>query len=123
MTSTKIKLNNMIFYGYHGAFSAERELGQRIEVDVELIGDFTSAGKNDDLDLTVNYIDVYTVVKDIVEEGEFSLIESMGVAIADQIIDSFDLEQVVVRVRKPNPPLGGVLDSAEFEIVRKADKG
>ncbi|HBL37468.1 MAG TPA: dihydroneopterin aldolase, partial [Firmicutes bacterium] len=29
-------LQNMIFYGYHGVFAAEKELGQRLEVDVEL---------------------------------------------------------------------------------------
>lgn len=123
MTSTTIKLKNMVFYGYHGAFSAERELGQRIEVDVEIKDDFTAAGKDDDLDLTVNYIDIYTIVKEIVEDGEYNLIESIGVAIADQIMGSFDLEQVTVRVRKPNPPLGGLLDAAEFEIVREPDRG
>lgn len=121
MTSTKIKLNNMVFYGYHGVFSAERELGQRIEVDVEIKGNLGNAGKSDDLDQTVNYIDIYTIVKDIVEEGEFNLIESMGVAIADQMMDSFDLEQLTVRVRKPQPPLGGIVDSAEFEIIRERD--
>jgi dihydroneopterin aldolase len=108
----------MVFYGYHGAFSAERELGQKIEVDVELKGDYSRAGKSDDLDLSVNYIDVYTVVKEIVEEGEFNLIEAMGTAIADQIMDSFEVEQLTVRVRKPQPPLGGIVNSSEFEIVR-----
>lgn len=118
MTSTKITLKNMVFYGYHGAFAAEKELGQRIEVDVELKGDFVQAGKTDDLDLTLNYIDVYTIVKDLVEDGEFQLIEAIGAAIADQIMDSFELDQVTVRVRKPQPPLGGILEAAEFEIVK-----
>ena len=32
----KIILKNMQFYGYHGVFSAEREMGERFEVDLEL---------------------------------------------------------------------------------------
>lgn len=120
MDTTKITLKNMVFYGYHGAFAAERELGQRIEVDVEVQGDFAQAGRNDDLDLTVNYIDIYTVIKDIVEEQEFSLLEGIGMAIADQIIDSFDLAKVTVRVRKPHPPIGGIIDYSEFEVIRES---
>ena len=118
-TTTKLRMKNMIFYGYHGVFSAEKELGQRIEVDLELNGDFTQAGRTDDLDLAINYIDLYTIVKDIVEEGEYNLIEGIALAIVDQICDSFDLEEVIVRVRKPQPPLGGILEAAEFEVSKK----
>lgn len=122
MNSARITLKNMVFYGYHGAYAAEKELGQRIEVDVEMAADFTKAGKLDDLDYTINYVDVYTIVKDIVEEGEYNLIEAIGTAIADQIGAAFDLERLTVRVRKPHPPLGGVLDTVEFEIVRVSEK-
>lgn len=118
MSHTKIRLNNMIFYGFHGAFAAEKELGQRIEVDVELTADFATPGKQDDLESTISYVDVYTIVKEIVEEGHYSLIEAIGVAIADRIYTRFDLQELLVRVRKPNPPLGGILDAAEFEILR-----
>lgn len=118
---TKITLKNMVFYGYHGAFAAERELGQRIEVDVELYGDFAPAGRNDDLDLTVNYVDIYTIAKEIVEEKEFSLLEAIGIAIADQITVSFGLDKVIVRVRKPHPPLGGAIDYTEFEVEKDGE--
>ena len=118
MQTTKITLKNMVFYGYHGVFAAEKELGQRIEVDVEISADFSQAGKLDDLDSTINYVDVYTIVKDIVEEGEYNLIEAIGAAIVDQIGAAFDLEQLTVRVRKPHPPLGGVLDTVEFEMTK-----
>ncbi|HEX3046075.1 MAG TPA: dihydroneopterin aldolase [Bacillota bacterium] len=116
--TTRLRLNNMVFYGYHGAYSAEKELGQRVEVDVELVSDLVNVGKTDDIELSINYVDVYTIVKEIVEEREFNLIEAIGVAVVDQIMDSFDLEQVTVRVRKPLPPVGGLLDSAEFEITK-----
>ena len=33
----------MAFYGYHGVFAAEKEVGQKIEADLELHGDFEAA--------------------------------------------------------------------------------
>lgn len=119
--SDKIFLRDMVFYGYHGVFESERELGQRFEVDVELHLDLRSAGRSDDLELTVNYVDVYTVVKEIVEEQEFDLVEALAEAIAQQILSAYDLERVVVRVRKPHAPIGGVTGGVEVEISRTPD--
>ena len=36
MNGDRIILDGMVFYGYHGVNQAERELGQRFVVDVEL---------------------------------------------------------------------------------------
>lgn len=119
MSRDKLILNNMVFYGYHGVFAAEKELGQRLEVDVELYLDLFRAGTTDDLDSSINYAEVYTLVKDIVEEREFNLMEALAHAIADQIVSAYTLDQVVVRVRKPNPPVGGVMDYFAAEVVRK----
>lgn len=116
--SDKIVLRDMVFYGYHGVFEAEREIGQRFEVDVELHLDLRSAGRSDDLDSTVNYVDVYTVVKEIVEEREFDLVESLAEAVAQEILSTYDLERVVVRVRKPHAPIGGITGGVEVEIAR-----
>ena len=114
--NTTLRVKNMVFYGYHGVYSAEKELGQRIEVDVELVSDLTGAGKTDDFDQTIDYVDIFTMVKEIVEEGQFNLMEGMATAILDQINSSYDLEQVTVRVRKPHPPVGGLMDCLEVEV-------
>ncbi|HHY46151.1 MAG TPA: dihydroneopterin aldolase [Firmicutes bacterium] len=114
----RILLKNMVFYGYHGVFSAEKELGQRFEVDVEMVTDLSQGSQADDMDLTVNYVDVYTLVKDIVEEREFSLIEALAETIAQEILSAYDLREVTVRVRKPHAALGGVLDYVQVEITR-----
>lgn len=122
MSSAKLTLKNMVFYGYHGVFAAEKELGQRIEADVEIVSDFENAGTNDDLELTINYVDVYTIVKEVVEENEYNLIEAIAVEVLDRVMDSFNVEKVTVRIRKPHPPLGGLLDAVEFEITRGRKK-
>src|SRR5690606_20588095 len=63
----RVSLSNMVFYAFHGAFDAERELGQRFEVDVDIYTDFRRAAHADDLDLALNYVHVYNIVKEIVE--------------------------------------------------------
>lgn len=117
----KLKLRNMIFYGYQGAFEAEREVGQRFEVDVEITTDFHPVAQGDDLEAAINPVDVYTLVKELVEEQEFRLLESLAEAIAKQILDSYDVPEVLVRVRKPHVPLGGILDYVEAEAVRSRE--
>ena len=114
----KIVVKDMVFYGYHGVFEAERELGQRFEVDVELHLDLRTIARADDIDLTINYVDVYTIVKELAEEQEFHLIEGLAGAIADQLLSAYDVERVVVRVRKPHVPIGGITGGVEVELVR-----
>lgn len=115
--SDKLTLKNMVFYGYHGAFDAEKELGQKYEVDLEIHTSLQGAG--DDTELAFNYVDAYTMVKEIVEEREFRLIETLAETIAAQILGMFEVDnQVVVRVRKAQVPIGGVLDYLEVEVTR-----
>jgi dihydroneopterin aldolase len=116
MATTKLRLQKMVFYGHHGVYAEERALGQKIEVDVELGNDFRQAGKTDDLDLTVNYSKVYQLVKTVVETEHYNLIEAIAAAILTRIREAYTVRQVTVRVRKPQPPVGGVVDAVEFEI-------
>jgi len=122
MGHDRIVLKNMVFYGYHGVFPVEKELGQRFEVDVEMDLDLSAAGQADDLDLSINYVDVYGLVKDVVEERKFDLIEALAETIAREILSAHAIEGVTVRIRKPDVAIGGVLDYVEVEIARGADK-
>lgn len=114
----RIRLVNMVFYAYHGVFAAERRLGQRFEVDVDLAADLRRAGQSDDLADTLNYAEVYNVVKNAVTERPYHLLEALAERIAGDILASFEVAEVTVRVRKPGAPVGGLLDYAEVEITR-----
>jgi len=119
METTYLRLKNMVFYGYHGVYDVEKEMGQRIEVDLELKVDLEKAGMQDSLTATINYVEAYHLVKQIVENEHYNLIEAIGMSIANQLLSKFSLQQVVVRVRKPQPPVGGVLDTVEFEVSKE----
>ncbi|MBM3226218.1 MAG: dihydroneopterin aldolase [Candidatus Tectomicrobia bacterium] len=113
-----IRLCNMQFYGRHGVNPEEQVLGQRFEVDVDLRTDTRPAALQDDLHQTINYAQVYKIVKRIVEDERFDLIETLAETIAMQIGQQCTPESVRVCVRKPHAPLKGVLDYVAVEIER-----
>jgi dihydroneopterin aldolase len=113
-----IRLHNMTFYGYHGISAAERQTGRRFEVDVELAVDMDRAAASDKLQDTVNYTEVYRTVEELVAQNRFSLLETIAVRLADEILRKFKPKEVTVRVRKKIPPVPGNLDHIEVEITR-----
>lgn len=115
-----IRLNQMVFYGYHGVLPEERALGQRFVVDVEIRADLQPAGQSDNLERTLNYVDLYQTVKGILTGPSVLLIETLAERVAECVLKDFALaESVAVRVRKPSPPMGGaMLASSEVWIER-----
>jgi dihydroneopterin aldolase len=111
-----IRLQNMAFYAHHGATAQERELGQIFEVDVEIALDLRKAASTDDLSQALDYGEVHGLVEEIVVEREFSLLEALAQAILQAITQRYQVDQVLVRVRKPHPPLPGKLDGVEVEL-------
>jgi dihydroneopterin aldolase len=113
-----IKLSNIVFYAHHGYYEAERELGQRFELDIEVECDLSQAAETDELGDTVDYQKVYVLAKDTFENYKFKLLETVAEKIADRILNSFNISSVLIRVRKPHVPLKGFLDHIEIEIRR-----
>mgnify|MGYP001474651517 CR=1 FL=1 len=119
-----IKFERIQLYGRHGLFAEENRLGQRFYISLELKLDLRRAGTTDRLEETVNYAEVYALVKDIVEKETFRLIETLAETIASRILDAYDkIREVTVRVVKPPPPLDIVFDGVSVELTRRRDDG
>ncbi|WP_134702183.1 dihydroneopterin aldolase [Ammoniphilus sp. YIM 78166] len=115
----KIYFNGMEFYGYHGVYPEENKLGQRYIVDIELYLDLSRAGQTDNLDHTINYSQVYELCKDTVENETYQLVEKVAQQIAEKSLQKFSLlDELLVRVVKPDPPIPGHYDSVAVEIRR-----
>ncbi|HFE62992.1 MAG TPA: dihydroneopterin aldolase [Caldithrix sp.] len=114
----KIRLNNMIFYAHHGYYQAERDLGQKFQVDLELDCDFSKAIQTDSLRDAVNFEAVYHKVHHIFNSYKFTLLETLADRIAQEILQNFPVESLRIRVRKPQVPLNGFLDNVEIELLR-----
>ena len=119
MTADRMLLHGMVFYGYHGVSPEEQRLGQRFVVDVELETDLSKSGDSDDLADTIDYGKVYETVAPIVQGAPYRLLEALATAIANKVLQTFPVNGVLVRVKKPGVPLPGALDYAGVEVVRR----
>ncbi|PJA98192.1 MAG: dihydroneopterin aldolase [Ignavibacteriales bacterium CG_4_9_14_3_um_filter_30_11] len=118
-----IRIKKAVFYGYHGVRSEEQSVGSQYEADVDIYTDFRYTSKSDNLNDTIDYQRVYQFMNKLALERKYYLIESVALIIADQLLINFPrIIKVCVRVRKENPPLGGVVDSVEVEVVKTRDE-
>jgi len=113
-----IRLENMQFYGYHGVSEMERELGGKFEVDLEMFFPLKKAGKSDRIEDTLDYEAAYKLVQSCVVQKKYFLLEALAETIIDTCMETFSVHRIVVRVRKPNAPIKGVLDHVEIECDR-----
>lgn len=109
----------MEFYGYHGVLPEETVLGQRFLVDLTVDIDLKKAGLTDDLQESISYADLYQICREVVEGEPYKLIEAVAEKMAGQILAQYaKVEQITVKVVKPNPPIQGHYQSVAVEIIR-----
>ena len=113
-----IRLENMQFYGYHGVSEMERELGGKFEVDLEMFFPLKKAGKSDRIEDTLDYEAAYKLVQSCVVQKKYFLLEALAETIIDTCMKTFPVHRIVVRVRKPNAPIKGILEHVEIECDR-----
>lgn len=115
--SDKIAIKNLQFLAFCGTTDEERKTGCRLSADIELFFNLHNVAKYDDLSKTVDYSQVCKVVEDIAEK-KFNLLESLAENVADGILKRFEIEKVIVRIRKI-PPIKSIVDYVEVEIERE----
>lgn len=118
----RLSLIGMRFHGRHGVNADEKVAPQRFEVDLVLHADLARASRDDDLAATVDYGPLFDLVRSIVEDRSFDLIEALAGSIASAALAATDaalVEAVEVRVRKPDAPLDGEFDTVEAALVRR----
>lgn len=117
--SDRIIMDGLSFYGYHGLFEEEAQLGQRFVVDVALEVDVERPGRSGQMADSVHYGQVYERIRSLVEGQPFRLIEQLAVAIADDLLAHFErIEGLEVRVKKPQAPVPGIFNHVAVEIYR-----
>ena len=119
MSLDKIYLNQMEFYGYHGVFPEENRLGQRFIVDLIISLDLKKAGETDELEYSVHYGELFQLCQKIVEGEPYKLLETVAENIAANVLKEFVLvNDVTVKMIKPDPPIPGHYKSVAVEITR-----
>lgn len=116
-------MKNMKFYGYHGVLPEEQAAGQNFIIDTELFVDLSKASATDDLEDTVNYGEVYSVIADITKNCKFRLIEKLADSIAREILSRYKkVAEITVTVKKPQAPIDGEFDWMGVKIGRSRNE-
>ena len=111
-----ISIEQMEFYAYHGCFREEQIIGTRFLVDLYLETDTTNAESSDDLNDTVNYQEVYLLVKSEMEIKS-KLLEHVGKRILKAIKEKFpQVKSAELKISKMNPPLGGKMRNVSLTL-------
>jgi dihydroneopterin aldolase len=119
----RLLLEGMEFFGYHGDIEAERSLGGRYSVDVELLADLRAAGRSDSIDDTIDYVRCFQVVRDLGENRQYRLLEALAEAIAQALLEEHPRAgSVRVRVAK-QPPVRGAFQRFAVEVERGRGEG
>ena len=113
-----IRLEKMQFYGYHGVSELEKALGGKFEVDLEMFFPLQKSGKSDRIEDTLDYEAAYKLVQSCVEQKKYFLLEALAETIIETCMKTFPVHRIVVRVRKPNAPVKGILEHVEVECDR-----
>lgn len=111
-----ISIEGMEFFAYHGCFKEEQVIGTKFRCDLFLEVDTTKAEQTDNLLDTVNYQEVYQVLK-----AEMSvkskLLEHVGRRILERVKKVFpQVKHARIKIRKLNPPLGGKMEFVSVEL-------
>jgi dihydroneopterin aldolase len=114
----KIILKGIRFHGYHGTSESERQVGQKYEVDAELICSLAAAGCTDDLGQTVDYAEVVDLIIETGTEKSFHLIEALAERSASRILNRFAVDEVRLTVKKLSPPIEQSLTYVAVQICR-----
>lgn len=114
----RITLTGIDVYAHHGIHPAERELGQRFVIDVDLEGDWSAAARSDALGQALDYVAVHRRIREVTASQSFHLLEALAETICADLLAVFPVERIVITVHKPNPPIANFLGSVSVTLDR-----
>lgn len=112
-----ILIEGIKLYAYHGCLDEEAKIGGSYVVDVTIETDFAEAAKTDQLSETIDYVDVYDIVKKQMAVRS-KLIEHVGQRILDEMALRFKtMGYAEVKVTKISPPMNGNVQQVSVVLI------
>jgi len=119
--SVTIEITGLSLYTHHGVSEAEREVGQRLVIDLRLDVGETDATVTDSIRDTVDYAEVCQLVALVAQQRSHKTLERLCSSIAQRLLDDYELEAVWVKAAKPEPPIALTVDEVSVEVWREAE--
>jgi dihydroneopterin aldolase len=111
-----VELRGLRLFGRHGVHPSEKENGQEFLFDVEL--EVGERGSSDRLEDAVDYGAVALAVQQVSDAHSYDLLEALAGAVADDLMERFAPERLLVRVVKPAVKPGGLEGTAGVSVSR-----
>jgi dihydroneopterin aldolase len=111
-----IRLENMEFRAFHGIYPDEKKNGNTFSVDLELSANLQRAADTDNIDDTINYELIYSIIQQEMYITS-NLLENVANRIYKSIKEHFpEISTLKVKVIKQNPPLNGKVHKVSVDI-------
>ena len=119
-TAVTVEVTGHSLFTHHGVTPAEREIGQRLILDLRFDAGACDATVTDRVEDTVDYGRVCDVVALEAQRRSYKTLEALCAAIADRLLTDFDSGEVWVKATKPEPPIALPVESVSVEVWRTA---
>ena len=114
-----IEIVGLSLYTHHGVTAAEREIGQRLVLDVRFDVGEPDALVTDRVEDTVDYGEVCQVIALIAQQRSYKTLERLCAVIADRLASQFNADSVTVKASKPEPPIPLPVEEVSVEVWRE----
>jgi len=121
-TVVTIEITGLSLFTHLGVTEAEREVGQRLVLDLRFDVGESDATVTDLVEDTVDYAEVCNLVALIAQQRSYRTLERLCAAIAERLISDFDIEYVWVKAAKPEPPIALPVEEISVEISREPNE-
>ena len=111
-----IKLQNIRVYTNHGCLVEEEKIGSDYIVNLEIKTDLRKSSETDDLNDTVDYVQLNDIVTSEMSIRS-KLLEHVAHRIIKRIFDEIpSVSRILLAVSKINPPIGGDVEQVTIEM-------
>src|SRR6188472_1539762 len=114
-----VEIVGLSLYTHHGVSAAEREVGQRLVLDVRFEVGEPDALITDRVEDTVDYGEVCQVIALVAQQRSYKTLERLCAVIAERLSSQFGAESVTVKASKPEPPIPLPVEEVSVEVWRE----
>ncbi|EJL73909.1 dihydroneopterin aldolase [Chryseobacterium populi] len=115
---SKIFLEDIKIYAYHGVLPEENIIGTYYIINAEIHTDLWKASESDDLNDTISYADLNEIIHNEMKIRS-KLLEHVAGRIISKINDNFpEISYIKLKISKTSPPMEGEMKGASIELEK-----
>lgn len=116
MRLIEISLSDLRFHSKIGVLPQEQIVGNEFIVDSSVRIPYSERMENDDLDVSISYADIYSIIEEEMEKPR-KLLEACCVSIANRLKEKWGMiESGSITICKSTPPISGITGSAKVTL-------